>query len=89
MAMDRLETRLARAAHHRGSAGFVFDDLVRAARQVGVDSLAAVADWLAAARSSGLLEDVGFDLLPDGTGFGPRRYRIRQVERPAVEHVAG
>lgn len=72
---DRLDQRLTRWIDHAGPRGFVFDDLVRAALQVNCRSLTEVVDWLAHARSSGFVEDVGFDVLPDGSGVGPRRYR--------------
>lgn len=78
MGTEALDQRLTRMAEHCGAKGFRFDDLVRAAVQVGVVSLTAVTDWLAHARSSGFVEDVGFDPLPDGSGPGPRRYRRAQ-----------
>jgi hypothetical protein len=74
---DHLDGRLWRLVTHAGERGFTFDELTRAATQVDVYSLTAVVEWLAQARSSGQVEDVGFDSLPDGSGDGPRRYRGR------------
>lgn len=59
----------------RGRRGFTFEDLLRVAtRQQG--TLGDVADWLAAARSSGLVCDVGFDEAEGHGLLGPRRYRL-------------
>jgi hypothetical protein len=67
---------LSNLAVRRGGRGFTFDDLIHAARARSV-SIGRVAEWLAQGRSSGLLEDVGFDLAGgDGETLGPRRYRV-------------
>jgi len=74
-----LVSALETVAERRGLGGFTFDDLARAgAHHQGTFS--DLAEWLAGARSSGFLEDLGFD---EETGLGvrgPRRYRIAARE---------
>jgi hypothetical protein len=85
---EDLDVRLRRLVRHVGDRGFTFDELARAATQVDVVSLTAVVEWLARARSSGAVEDMGFDPLPVGTGVGPRRYRGRVTSDGEVSHRA-
>ena len=72
-----LATALVNVAVRRGRTGFTFDDLARAAAHHR-GTVSDLAEWLAQARSSGFVEDLGFDDLPVLQGFGPRRYRIAQ-----------
>lgn len=65
---------LATMARTCGSAGFTFDDLARAGAEQRM-SMGDLADWLARARSSGFVDDLGFD-----GAIGPRRYRISHGE---------
>jgi hypothetical protein len=69
-----LAAALAGVAVRRGARGFTFDDLIRAGARERV-TISHVANWLAGARSSGFVEDMGFDD-PIGGVYGPRRYRI-------------
>ena len=73
---------LAHVAVRRGGRGFTFDDLVRAATAQSA-TIGTVADWLAGARASGLVEDMGFDPGIADVERGPRRYRIARAERGA------
>lgn len=79
-----LVTALVNVAVRRGRAGFTFDDLARA----GVHhrgNVSDLAEWLAQARSSGFVEDLGFDDEPGLGDLGPRRYRLagrEPVEQP-------
>ena len=70
-----LASALANVAVRRGSRGFTFDDLARASRQHG-GRVSDLAEWLAQGRSSGFLEDLGFDADAGLQVLGPRRYRI-------------
>ena len=68
----RTQTRLTDLARRRGAAGFTFDDLAEAVvGDLTADDLVA---WLAEGRRSGLLADLGSDMLSDGTVIGPQRY---------------
>lgn len=72
----------------RGPRGFTFDDLVRAGSKQQV-ALSHVADWLADARASGFVDDLGFD---DGVGaqsLGPRRYRYARSRLARLHADAG
>jgi hypothetical protein len=80
VATDRLDERLTRFVKHSTQRGFTLDDLARVAVRAELRSLTDLVDWLARARSSGLVEDVGFDPLPGAAGPGPRRYRRRDAE---------
>ena len=71
-----LASALANVAIRRAHRGFTFDDLIRAGSRERV-TIGHVANWLASARSSGFVEDMGFDA-PLGGVYGPRRYRIAQ-----------
>ncbi|MDX6666279.1 MAG: hypothetical protein QOG68_2485 [Solirubrobacteraceae bacterium] len=67
---------LADATVDSGRRGLTFDDLARAAPPERT-TLGDVVDWLAQARASGFVEELGFD--PGVGGFpGPRRYRHAQ-----------
>lgn len=70
-----LTTALVGVVKRHGPRGFTFDDLARASRghQGNVSDLAS---WLAEARSTGLVEDVGFDTGFGDVTLGPRRYRL-------------
>jgi hypothetical protein len=70
-----LTAALVDVAMRRGQRGFTFDDLARASRgqRGNVSDLAA---WLANARSTGFVEDVGFDEGVGDMALGPRRYRV-------------
>lgn len=74
-----LVTALETVAQRRGSRGFTFDDLARAATHHR-GTFSDLAEWLAQARSSGFLEDLGFDEETDLGVRGPRRYRLAQQE---------
>jgi hypothetical protein len=65
---------LAGVVVRRGKRGFTFEDLLRVATRHRA-TLGDVAAWLAAARSSGLVADLGFDHEAGGE-LGPRRYRL-------------
>ena len=71
-----LASSLAKVAVRRGPRGFTFDDLATAAQGTAA-TIGRVADWLAGARSVGLIEELGFDAGPDGGLQGPRRFRLR------------
>lgn len=80
-----LISALEEMAARRGRHGFTFDDLARAgARHRG--HVSDLAEWLAQARSTGFVEDLGFDE-EAGLGVrGPRRYRIAGSEiAPAAD----
>jgi len=68
---------LAHTVVRRGARGFTFEDLARVASRSRL-TISFVADWLANARSSGFVEDVGFDPAPVSGHTGPRRYRLAQ-----------
>jgi hypothetical protein len=76
---------LADVARRRGHGGFTFDDLARTARHHRA-TIGQVADWLARARTTGRLEDMGFDPGRRGVADGPRRYRVRA--EAASEHCS-
>ena len=70
-----LAISLASVAARKGRNGFTFEDLARVVEPQRAN-ISAVADWLARARSTGLVTDMGFD---DGNGdvrLGPRRYQL-------------
>jgi hypothetical protein len=66
---------LASVAARKGSNGFTFDDLASVVEPQRV-TIGAVADWLARARSTGLVTEMGFDAGDDDERLGPRRYRL-------------
>lgn len=70
-----LTTALVDIAVRRGEQGFTFDDLARAGRRHG-GRVSELAEWLAGARSSGFVEDLGFDGVVGTAVLGPRRYRL-------------
>lgn len=74
-----LVTALENVATRRGQQGFTFDDLAKAAAHHR-GTFGELAEWLADARSSGFLEDLGFDEETDLGVRGPRRYRLAKVE---------
>jgi hypothetical protein len=72
-----LVSALVNIAVRRGRKGFTFDDLARAGMPHR-GNVSDLAEWLAQARSSGFVEDLGFDD-DEGLGVvGPRRYRMAQ-----------
>jgi hypothetical protein len=75
-----LASSLANVAVRNGGRGFTFDDLARAAVQYQA-TVGRVADWLAHARSSGFVDEVGFDAGMGHEPLGPRRYRLATVRR--------
>jgi hypothetical protein len=77
---------LANVAVRRGLRGFTFDDLIQAASRRRGATLGQVADWLAQARASGFVDDLGFDPGVGPIPFGPRRYALaRGRAQPALE----
>ena len=76
-----LASALATMARRRGTRGFTFDDLAEIGRRYRA-TIGNVADWLARARSTGLVEELGFDRGINGVAgpaaLGPRRYRLAQ-----------
>jgi hypothetical protein len=83
--MDLART-LASVAVRRAARGFTFDDLARAATSEQ-GTIGLVADWLAHARSSGLVHEAGFDTGVAGL-TGPRRYRLAsRRDTQESEHV--
>jgi hypothetical protein len=60
-----------------------FYDLVQVVSGQGA-KLSDVADWLATARASGLIEDVGFELAPDGSPIGPRLFTLAASARAVI-----
>jgi hypothetical protein len=71
-----LTSALVNIVVRRGERGFTFDDLARAGHQHG-GRVSELAEWLAQARSSGFVEDLGFDDGVIGVAVvGPRRYRL-------------
>jgi hypothetical protein len=85
-----LATALTDVARRRGARGFTFDDLARTARHRRA-TIGQVAAWLARARSTGDLADMGFDPGMRGLGDGPRRYRYTTPDAPheGGENAAG
>ena len=83
-----LASALATMARRRGPRGFTFDDLAEVGRRYRA-TIGTVADWLARARSTGLVEELGFDRGINGlagpAALGPRRYRLAQVRAVASE----
>jgi hypothetical protein len=74
-----------------------FQDLVSVVAPQGA-RLSDVADWMATARQSGLLDDEGFELGPDGSAIGPRMFALAESARAVIRvdrrrgdrrHVAG
>lgn len=87
---EDLTSALVNVAVRRGDRGFTFDDLARASRQHG-GRVSDLAEWLAQARSSGWLEDLGFDAESGLQVLGPRRYRLaggRRTKQPARDSTA-
>lgn len=68
---------LDRTAARKGPGGFTFGDLLEAGVPASA-SLSHVAAWLAEARSTGAVEDMGFDAGHGDRTLGPRRYRAVQ-----------
>jgi hypothetical protein len=60
-----------------------FQDLVSVVAPQGAH-LSDVADWMATARQSGMLEDVGFEEAPDGSPVGPRLFRLAESARAVL-----
>ena len=60
-----------------------FQDLVSVVAPQGA-RLSDVADWLATARQSGMLEDVGFEEDPDGLPVGPRLFALAESARAVI-----
>jgi hypothetical protein len=81
-----LTSALVNVALRRGSGGFTFDDLARAVQR-HEGTFSDLAEWLAQARSSGFVEDLGFDADARLQVRGPRRYRI--ASRTAQQRAAG
>lgn len=81
-----LVTALETVAQRRGPLGFTFDDLAKAAAHHR-GTFSDLAEWLAQARSSGYLDDLGFDEETSLGVRGPRRYRLAQHE--AEQRAAG
>lgn len=59
------------------------DDLVRAVARRGA-RLSEVADWIAQARTSGVIEDAGFATDDSGRLAGPRRFRLGPAGRQII-----
>ena len=70
-----LTRTLVGVARRRGQRGFTFDDLARASRGHR-GNVSDLASWLAEARRTGFVEDLGFDPGVVGETLGPRRYRL-------------
>ena len=79
-----LAIALAHTVVRRGARGFTFEDLLRVASRSRL-TLSHVADGLAKARSSGFVDDVGFDEGPRPGTIGPRRYRLAVPDRSRQE----
>lgn len=60
-----------------------FDDLAQVVAERGA-KLSEIADWLATARASGMVEDKGFELGPDGTPVGPRLFVLAEAARRII-----
>ena len=60
-----------------------FDDLVHVVTGHGA-RISDVADWLATARSSGLITDEGFETEPDGSLTGPRLFALAPSARATI-----
>jgi hypothetical protein len=60
-----------------------FQDLVSIVAPQGA-RLSDVADWLATARSSGMIADKGFDQSPDGSMVGPRLFALADSARAVI-----
>jgi hypothetical protein len=67
---------LAHVAVRKGARGFTFDDLTRVASTRMGATIGQVADWLANARASGFVDDLGFDPGLGRETLGPRRYAL-------------
>jgi hypothetical protein len=67
---------LAKVAVRHGTGGFTFDDLIKAAARRADATIGQVADWLANARASGFVDDLGFDAGFGRDVLGPRRYSL-------------
>ena len=70
-----LTSALVTVARRNGSRGFTFDDLARASHGHR-GTVSDLAFWLAEARRTGFVEDLGFDSGVAGETLGPRRYRL-------------
>lgn len=78
-----LASALATMARRRGTRGFTFDDLAGIGHRYRA-TIGSIADWLAQARSTGLVEELGFDRGIGGpSALGPRRYRLAVSSSPA------
>ena len=75
-----LAVSLASVAARKGTNGFTFNDLTRVVEPERV-SISAVADWLAQARKTGLVTEMGFDAGAGEARLGPRRYRLAGSRR--------
>lgn len=60
-----------------------FQDLVSVVAPQGA-RLSDVADWLATARQSGMLTDVGFELNDAGEACGPRLFSLAESARAVI-----
>ena len=60
-----------------------FDDLVQVATGRGA-RISDVADWMATARSSGLICDEGYETGPDGSPIGPRLFVMAPGARATI-----
>jgi hypothetical protein len=83
-----LASALANVAVRRGGRGFTFDDLAGAAVRHRA-TISHVAEWLAAARSSAFVEEVGFDTGIGREALGPRRYRVAGARSRAEAGAGG
>jgi hypothetical protein len=88
-----LAAALHRCAARKGGEGFTFADLLRAGRPERA-SLSDLTAWLAQARATGAVEDVGFEIIDGSRAVGPRRYRAtrrppsRRTQRSADRPMA-
>lgn len=73
-----LDEALDWVATRGGGRGFTFDDLARAAARHDA-RLSDIAEWLARGRTTGRLEELGFDAGAGPVAVGPRRYRLAQA----------
>ena len=60
-----------------------FQDLVSVVAPQGA-TLSHVADWLATARQSGMIEDMGFDQTEGGEMVGPRLFALAESARAVI-----
>lgn len=76
---SQLSTALTNVAVRQGAVGFTFDDLTSPATDEGA-TIGEITSWLAHARSSEFVEDLGFDRAGPLL-LGPRRYRVSACPR--------